>query len=41
MKFNINTVVYLFNYTLIYHALYYCPPIEKKFAYLIKLFHGI
>ena len=30
MKLNINTIVYLFNYTIIYRVLYYCQPIEKS-----------
>ncbi len=41
MKLNLNTTIYLISYTLVYHALYYCPPVERKFTYLIKLFHGI
>ena len=41
MKICLNTSIYLISYTLLYHALYYCPPIENKFTYLIKLCHRI
>lgn len=31
---------YLISYTFIYHGLYYCPPISKKFDKLLLLLHG-
>ena len=34
-------ITFLIGYTLFYHGLYYCPFMEKKFTYMIKMFHNI
>lgn len=39
MKEAIRYGVFLTAYTLVYHGLYYCPPIYKGFSHLIKCAH--
>lgn len=36
-----STTFQIICYTVFYHAMYYCPPIEKKISYLIKKLHNI